>query len=225
MKTYAALPVKLGGETLHLLPPGAAWWGREKTLLVADLHLGMSESPRADETGASRDKHEQDLTDLAELAAAQGAKRLVVLGDLFHEAAAVTGEALGLLRSWQAELGIPVALALGEHDRAVRALADELPFERVADVIAAGPFALAHLPAEASGAPEAGGRARVCGHLHPVVRLEGGRDRLRLRCFVLERNQLILPAFGRMTGGTVVEGAKGRRRYPVTSDEVLDLGI
>ena len=225
MKTSTALPVKLAGETLHLLPPGAAWWEREKTLLVADLHLGMSETFQAAGLGVPSGGHERDLADLAELARAKGAARLIVLGDFFHAAPGITDDVLASVTAWQADLGIPMGLALGNHDRPIRERADELPFERVADVIDMGPFSFTHLPGDAPGAPVIQTKARVCGHLHPVVRLEGGRDRLRLRCFVHERDQLILPAFGSMTGGAVVEGTKGRRRYPVTSDEVLDLGI
>lgn len=225
MKTSTALPVKLAGETIHLLPPGAAWWEREKTLLVADLHLGMSETFQAAGLGVPSAGHEQDLADLAELAGTTGAARLIVLGDFFHAAPGIPEDVLALVSSWQDDLGMPIGLALGSHDRVIRERTGELPFERVADLIEAGPFAFTHLPGDAPGAPAVGEKARVCGHLHPVVRLEGGRDRLRLRCFVLERRQLVLPAFGSMTGGAVVEGAKGRRRYPVTSDEVLDLGI
>lgn len=225
MRSHDALDVRLAGETLTLLPPGAAWWGRTRTLLVADVHVGMSETFQAAGLSVPSGGHAQDLADLGTLARANGAERLVVLGDFFHAARGITDEVLAMVERWQGELGVPLQLTPGNHDRAIRGRAGDLPFEQVEDVIERGPFAFTHLPGDARGAPDVGQLVRICGHLHPVVKLEGGRDRLRLRCFVVEPRQLILPAFGRMTGGAAVEGAKGRRRYPVTSDEVLDLGI
>jgi metallophosphoesterase superfamily enzyme len=41
----------------------------------------------------------------------------------------------------------------------------------------------------------------VCGHIHPGIALSSkSRDRMILPCFYLKGHQLILPAFGALTG-------------------------
>lgn len=234
----ASLSIDAGGEKVALLPPGAAWWERGRALIVADLHLeiadeGGSGTPHADgdagvpapagrsAAGTARD---EDLEAVLALAKERGAARVVVVGDFLDASVPIDARAVAVVADWRDRLGAQVWLALGNQDGAIRARPDALPLDRVDDVIEDGPFVFVHYPA--SERPElTGGGFRVCGHMHPVVRLEERRRELQLRCFVREARQLILPSFGRRTGGAVVEGAKGRRRYPVTGDEVLDLGI
>ena len=38
--------VEAGGVTLELLPQKAAWWAAERTLLIADAHIGKAVSFR-----------------------------------------------------------------------------------------------------------------------------------------------------------------------------------
>ena len=225
MRSTDALRVSAAGEALWLLPPGVVWWEASRTLLAADLHVGMSETLQAAGMGVPTGRHEQDLEDLATLAQGRRASRLIVLGDFFHASSGITDDVFQMVARWRSALDVPVWLALGNHDAPLRKRGGELPFDRVEDGFLEGPFLFTHLPGEAPGAAPSEAPFRVCGHLHPVVRLEGGRDRLRLRCFVADADQLILPSFGRMTGGAPVDAKRGRRRYPVTADEVLDLGI
>ena len=42
-----SVEVRTGGEQLWLMPERAAWWPARRTLLVADLHLGKSETIRS----------------------------------------------------------------------------------------------------------------------------------------------------------------------------------
>lgn len=225
MKASDALRVRASGQALWLLPPGAVWWEARRTLLVADLHVGLDDVVQTGETDPPAGRREHDLEDLAALAKGRDATRLIVLGDFFHGAGGISDDAVRRVAAWREDLGVPVWLALGNQDAPLRERAGELPFDRVGEGFLEEPFFFTHLPADAPGAADSPAPYRVCGHLHPVVRLEGGRGRLQLRCFVVERGQLVLPSFGRMTGGAPVEAQNGRRRYPVTADEVLDLGI
>ena len=225
MKPNASLRVRAAGESLMLLPPGVVWWARERTLLAADLHVGTSETMQAAGMAVPTGGHEQDLEDLAALVAEHGAGRLVVLGDFLHASAGATPTVAAMVTAWRERLGVPVWLLIGNHDRTVAEAPGAWPFDRVADRIEAEPFLLTHHHRDVDAKPIPHEPFRICGHLHPVVRLEGRGDRLRLRCFVRDAGQLILPAFGRMTGGAVVEPSGGRDRYPVTADEVFDLRI
>ena len=53
--------------------------------------------------------------------------------------------------------------------------------------------------------------------------LAGGRDSLRMPCFVAAAGQAVLPAFGEFTGGWMVGVEVGRRLYPVGGNVVWNL--
>ena len=63
----------------------------------------------------------------------------------------------------------------------------------------------------------------ICGHVHPVVRLSGGGDRLRLPCFFWEADQrrLTLPAFGGFTGGYEMRLRPNTIAYAIAEDQVV----
>ena len=69
--------------------------------------------------------------------------------------------------------------------------------------------------------PKEGDLLNVAGHVHPVTVLGQGADRLRLPCFALHRNarQLLLPAFGHLTGGYAV--STEYQRWVIADDQVL----
>lgn len=221
MRSVDALPLRVASEQLVLLPPGVVWWQGARTLIAADLHLGLEEV----DTASLAARHERDLTDLRELASARGAQRLIVLGDFLDESVDVTPDLVDRIGDWRERLGIPVWLTPGNHDVAIAAAPAAWPFDRVTDGFTENGFFFTHLPARPDSAPTPPGAFRICGHLHPVVRLEGGRREVQLRCFAKDPDQLILPSFGRMTRGAPVEDARARKRYPVTGEGVLDLSL
>ncbi len=65
------------------------------------------------------------------------------------------------------------------------------------------------------------GLLNVAGHVHPVAVLGQGSDRLRLPCFALHaaKRQLLLPAFGALTGGYAV--SCGYQRWVIADAQVL----
>ncbi len=64
----------------------------------------------------------------------------------------------------------------------------------------------------------------LSGHLHPAVRLSGSaKQSLRMPCFWLRKNDLILPAFGDFTGKMTVKPEKEDRIFVVTPDEVIEV--
>ena len=76
-----------------------------------------------------------------------------------------------------------------------------------------------HDPAQASGK-----RLHVSGHLHPVVKIpDGKRTSLRLPCFLLRENTLVIPAFGSFTGGAIIATHSHDRVFVVLRDEVIEL--
>ncbi len=184
--------LRWGGDTLELLPGRAAWDPARRTLLLADLHLGKAETFQAHGIPLPSDGDAGTLNALLELAATHRPEQVVVLGDLIHSALGLTVELRAKLAALPELLGCPLKLIGGNHERGswIEGL-PQLPSQ------ALGPWWLSHVPE-----PRAH-RLNLCGHLHPVARLGGSSDGLRLPCFALdaESQRLALPAFGRLTGG------------------------
>jgi len=209
-----ALPLRLGGEHLWLLPERAVLWPARGWLLLADTHLGKGGAFRRAGLALPAGGSARTLERLDGLIARTGAGQVVILGDVLHAALAARDPLPGLLARWRSRHPEVGFLALrGNHDRTPQALAEVLEWQ--GGELRAGPFLLRHHPRPHPTRPV------LAGHLHPVVRLEGpARDSARLPAFVLEQDVLTLPAFGELTGGQPVHRAAGRRRYAVTPQRV-----
>lgn len=193
---------RFAGATLLATPTGALWWNEAATLVVADLHLekGTSLARR----GALLPPYDTRAT-LARLAAlvdALAPRRVICLGDSFHDPD-------GPGRLADEDAGVVANLArgrdwlwiAGNHDPAwekgfLRDLDRRLPGEAVQDATV-GPLVFRH-QATAHGSDGVG---EISGHFHPKASVLAAGRRLTGRCFATDGRRLILPAFGAYTGG------------------------
>lgn len=207
------------GETLWLLPERALWWPARRMLFIADLHLGKAATFRAQGHPVPAGTTRGNLDRLASLLRQHDAVGLVVLGDFFHAPESLTPSVQAALVQWRADFPtLQLTLVRGNHDRRAGDPPAALGITVVDEPWRIGPFAACHHPQAVSGS------LALAGHLHPVVRLYGrGRDRLRLPCFVLDAQQLLLPAFGEFTGGWDVEAADGQQVFVVGDGGVWKL--
>jgi DNA ligase-associated metallophosphoesterase len=189
----AEAPMTVGDALVVLDPAGALWLPDSRTLVVADLHLEKSSSfarhgmllPPYD-TGAT-------LLLLAGLVARREPRRVICLGDSFHDRggfgrlSATDCAALIALQSGRDWVWIT-----GNHD-------PELPCDSGGDVQAelrSDGLTFRHEPVAGTAAGE------IAGHLHPVGKDPRPRP---LRCggAPLPRmaQRMVLPAFGVLAGG------------------------
>ncbi len=202
---------------LLLLPEGAAFLTSCSMLIVADVHLGKSATFRAQGLPIPEGDTARDFQRLIDLALKYGATRLVIAGDLFHAPSGITPELEDALERFLAEIGIHVTLVMGNHDIKLRALPEQLhpvPYLDVGENLR-----IIHDPAHTSG-----DRLHLSGHWHPVVKIpDGKRTSLRLPCFLLRENTLIIPAFGSFTGGAIMKTRVGDRVFVSLRDEIIEL--
>jgi DNA ligase-associated metallophosphoesterase len=198
------------GHRFELLAEKALWHPPGRMLLVADLHLGKAESFQAHGIPLPSDGDAGTLNDLLALAHRLRPVQVVVLGDLIHGRLGLTDELRQKLRALPQLIGCPLRLIGGNHERG-----SWLEGIRQEPAGAAGPLWLSHGPEPRDGL------LNVCGHLHPVAMIGRGNDRLRLPCFAYAASQerLVLPAFGRLTGGHPC--AAGERIWLVADDAVI----
>ncbi|HEX6106899.1 MAG TPA: ligase-associated DNA damage response endonuclease PdeM [Gemmatimonadales bacterium] len=215
------LLLHLAGEQVRLLPERALFWPSACALVVADLHWGKAAAFRSAGIPIPGGATRRDLDRLDAAILRTGARRLIVLGDLFHaRAGRVATRTLAALRSWRAEReGLEIQLVRGNHDRHA---GDPPPDLRVNSLDAPAflpPFVLRHEPA----ASETG--YTLAGHVHPGIVLSGrGLFRERLPCFVVGERMAVLPAFGSFTGLGTVTPEPGERVFVVAEEEVVQVG-
>ena len=199
------------GRTVALVcdPSGVAWWGATRTLLVADLHLekGASFARR----GQMLPPHDTDIT-LRRLAAAIARwkpRRVVALGDSFHDdiaAAHLTLPARHAIAEMQAHRDW--VWITGNHDPSPPA---DLGGD-CADELREGGLVLRHEPRLCETPTEPAGE--IAGHLHPRAGLAVRGKYIKRSCFAASATRMIMPSFGAYTGGLSVFHPAFRGLFP-----------
>lgn len=202
-------------QTLELLPEKAVLLP-DRTLVVADVHLGKATAFQAKGLAIPEGDSDADLQRLTDLCRWHEASRLVVNGDLFHSPAGLSPHIEQLLETWINRLSLPVELTLGNHDRKLRGIPH---FLTTAPFVEHGGFHIVHDPADAPDDVPV-----IAAHWHPVAKIaDGKRTSLRLPCFLLRRNLLVLPSFGSFTGGAIVGREPGDRVFVAPGDRVIEV--
>lgn len=190
------MQIELNDQSLELMPEGAVWWPDQETLLVADVHLGKDQVFRRHGMAVPASVLDGELERLDQLLAHRPARGLIVLGDLVHAPPEPGEDWPGVVERWRRQHdAIDIGVVLGNHDRALGRWLEEWGMNDLGERHAIAGLDLVHETDLQS--PEPG----LSGHLHPVARLRAGPDRVRLPVFARRHDHLILPAFGRFTGG------------------------
>ena len=171
---------------------GVSYWPAEQALLVADLHLEKGSS------FARRGMHLPPYDTLSTLNRVRACvekwqpRRVIALGDSFHDAQAsqrLSLDALSLLSTCMA--GRDWVWISGNHD-------PEPPHGlggSVASELRLGKLVLRHEPKVETEPGE------IAGHLHPKARIVRRGRSVRRSCFAANRTRMIMPSFGAYTGG------------------------
>lgn len=218
----AVATLAAGAVDVALLPGRAAFLPASRTLLVADIHLGKAATFRRRGIPVPEGSAQADLARLEHLATATAARRVLVLGDLFHARGGCTPAVFAEFAATRSRLTAEVVLVLGNHDRQAGPLPADLGIDACLPQLAEPPFHFVHEPQ----VPRAAGESPfvVAGHLHPTlsVRAPSGA-RLADRCFMADATLLVLPAFGSFTGGHRVDWTADRRLWVARDDGVADV--
>ena len=191
------VPLSFAGEELILTEGRALYWPRERALLVADLHLEKSSFyARHGQMLPPYDSRET-LERVANAVKQTGARRVITLGDNFHDekgTARLEPYAAGMLEALTRSL--EWVWITGNHDEIMhRAYGGEVRQE-----LELGGIVLRHIARAGETRPE------LSGHFHPKVRVTVRERRISRPCGVVSRSEkrgdrMILPAFGALTGG------------------------
>lgn len=209
--------IELCGERLVLRADRSVHWPRRRTLMIADPHVGKSDTFRAAGLPVPGNA-DRMLSRIASALEETAAEQLIVLGDFWHDRSGRTDQLINDLTNWREEHGkVSIEMIRGNHDRAgppPKSWAEAWQREAVIDA----PFVFSHVPA-----PSSDGYV-MAGHLHPGVALSGpGRQRLRLPCFWFRPAVGVLPAFGDFTGLANVTALSGDRVFAIADGHVINV--
>jgi DNA ligase-associated metallophosphoesterase len=188
----AEVRISVANRDVVLDPAGALWLQESRTLVVADLHLEKASSfarrgmmlPPYD-TGAT-------LAHLAQVIARRHPRRVIALGDSFHDS-------WGYGRLSDADRLRLAALQGGREWIWIKGNHDpEFPEAVGGDVVselASDRLTFRHEPTGGEAAGE------VAGHLHPAAKIRANGRSVRCRAFATDGERMVLPAFGVLAGG------------------------
>lgn len=197
------------GETVHALASGALYWPAQKLLCVSDLHFGKAQ--RYAQGGASAlppyETHDTLLRLDQEISTLQP-KTVICLGDSFDRVGAsadMDAEACDWITRMQA--GRMWVWIEGNHDPGPVGLGGTHLNE-----FTQGPLIFRHIAEDSL--KESG---EISGHFHPKVTLHIRARAITRRCFCIDSQRIIMPAFGTYTGGLSVhkEPLKSMMTEPV----------
>jgi DNA ligase-associated metallophosphoesterase len=183
------------------------------TLIVSDLHFEKGSAYAARGQLIPPYDTRSTLRRLGECIVRHSPRRVIALGDSFHDLGAdgrIDPEDAASLQALVASVEDWVWIE-GNHDPA--------PPSRFGGTIlhelGIGALTLRHLPAEQAAPGE------IAGHLHPCAKVRGKGRAVRARCFATDGTRLVMPAFGAFTGGLNVCDAAFGRCFGATPDALV----
>lgn len=205
------IPLRID-DSLVLDPRKAVWLPSDRTLAVADLHLGYAWVHRAAGNLLPVARSDDTAPRIATLLSEYQPEQLVLLGDIVHRAAPLPA----LLESLQELLGAVsglgrVILIAGNHDAALGGLLERCGWKAGLYREWHGKDCLFLHGDDDFGARQRIAKARqarmriLMGHEHPAIRIgDGVATSAKCPCFLLGRELVVLPAFSNWAGGTDV---------------------
>lgn len=169
---------------------GVLIWPDERLAVVSDLHL--EKGSHFAQKGQFLPPHEsfETLERLMETLSFSGAERVILLGDSLHDAQSFAR----LDKRARAQFDVlcnayEISWVMGNHEKGFVP-----PDIKAAEEISIKNIIFRH---EA----ESGARGEISGHYHPKAFLKLKGQKISRACFVVDKNRMIMPAFGTLTGG------------------------
>ncbi|TVQ88524.1 MAG: ligase-associated DNA damage response endonuclease PdeM [Bacteroidetes bacterium] len=206
--------IQFAGERLLLNNRRSIYWPDKQMLIFSDIHLGKAAHFRQNGIAIPGNVIKKDLKALKELILHYNATVVTVVGDFFH--AGINSDTQ-FFSEWAHSLPqLHWNIVKGNHDKSVNAENTDGIFY-MNDSLFIEPITLVHHPE-----PEQS--HTISGHIHPGVILRASCGKaLKIACFLVSENRIILPAFSQFTGLDTGFLKKSIEKY--TPYVVLDEGV
>lgn len=188
----SSLEIDFAGQRLVLDAGLGLYWPARQMLVVSDLHLEKASFLTRFGSPLAPYDTLDTLNRLEALVARYQPQSLVMLGDSFHDRHAWERLETTARQQFRTICGAVDTCHLVEGNHDIGLLSESgLNFT---DSLEMDGLTFRHEPAEC---PE----PQIIGHFHPKLRISLHGHRLTGKCFAINQNLLIMPAFGSFTGG------------------------
>ena len=218
VQSREAASIELGGTELFLQGNRTVFCPAESTLFVADLHLGKGSAFRAGSIPVPSGSTQRTLDRLCQAVTSVDARRIVILGDMWHAKSGRTEASERAFLEWRdRHAERDVWLVEGNHDLKSGLIPESHRTTVLPPGSALGAFTLLHEPGKGHG-------YALAGHIHPAVRLVGRADQSVVApCFWVQSDCMVLPAFGEFTGAARVRPSATDRVFVVVEGWVREV--
>lgn len=208
--------ITIRNQTFQLLGEKAVFWQEQKTLILADIHIGKGTVFRKAGIPIPKGIMDDDLLNLKNLINSYDVQKCIIVGDLIHAKSGLSEDVKNKVSDWLQIIKVEVHLVFGNHDKhLINNLPKNWTLHTHLDGLLIEPFYFSHFPITHEK------WFVFAGHLHPKIELSNKYDRLVLRCFQHFDNMMILPAFGFFVGGAFVKKTKDCKIYAIADNTVL----
>lgn len=193
----------------------ALFWKEEKALILSDLHIGKTAHFRKNGIALANQIMKNDLERLSILIEYFRPEKFIVVGDLLHAGDNSDVDEFCTWRNRYNELQFH--LIEGNHDKISKKLESKLCLNFKSESLEIHDFLLIH---DFEKKQE---KFQITGHIHPGFVINSPVKKIKLPCFVVTENQILLPAFSEFTGLDTKNLPKKGRFYVFTDAEIYEI--
>ncbi|MFC7444266.1 ligase-associated DNA damage response endonuclease PdeM [Mesoflavibacter profundi] len=217
MKQLATISLKFANQNLVLTNQRALFWSEQNALVLSDLHIGKSATFRKNGIPISQSVLIEDLQRLKALIDYFKAEKLIIVGDLFH---AEVNKDIDYFKEWLLQFdNLKLQLIIGNHDRLSETLYEDLNIDIFKPSLNLSPFTFVHDLYECEE-----DEFYISGHIHPGYVLKGkGKQFIKLPCYQVFDNHIVLPAFSKFTGLNTNKTDKKCTNIVFTEDAIFKI--
>jgi len=186
------VPLSFAGQEFEIVAPAALFWPAQRAILVADLHLEKASFYARQGQMLPPYDSQATIDELAQIIVQTNARTVFCLGDNYHDNGGETRlESHAAKQLQYLTETVDWVWITGNHDPDVTGQWGG----RILPQWTGCGIALRHEATINPDLPE------LSGHYHPKIRVKVRNRHVSRRCFVVGSRNLILPAFGALTGG------------------------
>jgi uncharacterized protein len=207
--------IQVRQQTFTLTNQRALFWEEQKALILSDLHIGKTAHFRKNGIALANHIMKNDLERLSILIEYFKPEKFIVVGDLLH---AGDNSDVDEFCEWRNQFhDLQFHLIEGNHDRISKKLESKLCLNFKSELLEIDNFILIH------DFEKKQPKFQITGHIHPGFVINSSVKKIKLPCFVVTENQILLPAFSEFTGLDTKNLPKKGRFYVFTDAEIYEI--
>jgi DNA ligase-associated metallophosphoesterase len=246
----APLRYQLLDNSLWLSVERCIYWENENALILSDLHFGKTGHFRKFGIAVPQNVYKEDLQRLLYQVQFFNARKIIVVGDLFHSNA---NKEHDLFKKWRNDInGVEVHLIKGNHDLLNEAMYGELNIQVHHESLNVGKLNFIHdvmnpltslslqpgisttshftfayskaTPRSHNTLHHSARTYSISGHIHPGIRVGGiAKQALSFPCFYFGEQYAVLPAFSRFTGFALIDPKQHENVFAIVENKLLQI--